>query len=337
MSFENFIYDNYEVKDTERDDHIRICCPNCGDDKFHGYVNTRLNLYKCWKCHWSHKMDGEATTAYYFLKEFHGLSNQEIFEVLNYDNTILQEAKNKDVVDIINEYFAKNEGRFVDYEVQKQHEVFLPLTAIPLYNCNDGLVSRIARHYIKSRFPDYNLDYLCKKYNIHYCLGGNYHGYVVFPVTEWKELVWWQGRAFMPPDKEPKYIQATAHSKPVFGIDFLTGKDVIITEGLLDAITLGDNTLCVFGSGLSQKQLKIIRTLELNSATVWFDWDGAGRGGARKLCKELSQYVPHVNVVLEAPSDANSLGVDKAAEVLKNNTYEFDTSAELALRLGRES
>ena len=335
MSFEDFIYENYEVKTTNRDDHIRICCPNCGDTNYHGYVNTSKNLFKCWKCHWSHKTDGEATTAYYFLKEFHGLSNREIFEVLNLDREIIN-SPDKTVVEMIKEFFAKEDGLWVDYNttITEMKEVTLPEYTRKIQSKGRGIVNKLAYHYIKSRFPYYNTQSLIDKYNLHYSWNGVYKGYIIIPVTEWGELVWFQGRAFLPATKDPKYLGPTGLDKPVFGVDFCTSKDVVITEGIFDAMTLGDNTLCVFGSGLSKRQLKILSELDLNSVTVWFDWDGAGRSGARKLCKDLKNVVPEVKVVCNAKSDANSLGRKEALYFLENNTYNYNLAVDMWLKLG---
>lgn len=334
MSFEDFIYNNYEVKTTNREDHIRICCPNCGDSNFHGYVNTTKNLFKCWKCHWSHKRDGEATTAYYFLKEFHGLTNREIFEVLNLDREVI-DTQDKTVLETIKEYFAKNDNLWIDSWAPLNDVVSITLPEhINRIKPSGGLIGTLAYNYIKRRFPDYEAEYIIDKYNLYYGYNGIYNGYIIIPVKEWGELTWYQGRAFWPEGKQPKYLGPTGTEKPIFGIDNITSKNVIITEGVFDAMTLGDNTLCVFGSGLSKRQMGIIKELNLESVTVWFDWDGAGRVGARKLCGELEGLVDHVSVVIEPPADANSLGLEASKEVILENTYRFCITTDLWLKIG---
>jgi len=48
------VYSPY--KKTGRKDEVRYCCPECGDYKYHLYVNLTKGLYHCFRCNYSGKL-----------------------------------------------------------------------------------------------------------------------------------------------------------------------------------------------------------------------------------------------------------------------------------------
>lgn len=338
MSFENFIHDHFDSRTTSRSDMIRICCPFCGDSKFHGYVNIEKGLYKCFKCKFSHKPDGEATTAYYFLKAF-GIPPGEIFKIIvkgeDSASTVDPVLAEADLVKALDEFFSRatiGEIYLSENELKSVVPICLPDGCRPITKDSNSVIGRIAYQYIQKRF--HNADSILQTYPLHYGYTGQYFGYIIIPVYEWGNLVWYQGRAFFPPTKQPKYLGPSQTTKPIFGIDLLHGKAAILCEGVFDAMTLGAGALCPFGSSLSKRQIEVIRSLELDAIILYFDWDGAGRDGMLKTGKQLKEFIPYVYVVMNAVRDANSLGTEEAYKFIDNNMVRFDTKAEVALKLG---
>lgn len=334
MSFENFIYQHYDVRETNREEMIRICCPFCGDENFHGYINTHMELFKCFKCKFSHKPDGEATTAYHFLKIIHNLTNKEVFKVLNFDGDALLNSPDRSVLDLLEEFFAEKDDRLIQVSLEEEIvKVDLPRGTKPILG-DDSVVAKLAYKYLKSRFKGRDVDKIIKKYDLQYCNSGLYSGYIIIPVKEWGELVWYQGRAFLPANKEPKYLGMSNRNKSLFGLEFVDPDHVIIlVEGVFDAMTLGDKALCCFGSSLSKHQYNILRELKPKKVVVCFDWDKSGVEGSLVACRKLKEFVPEVEVTLGMTEDANSLGRSAAIVKIVKSTIPFDTEGEVRLRM----
>ena len=328
MSFEAFIRNHYEVRDTGRKDMIRINCPFCADDKFHGYVNVERNLFKCWKCRWSHKPMGEATTAYYFLKEAHGISSGEILNILKADYSVLESYGLKPLLESLEDFFDGREGFFAEHQFAEPQIMHLPKDSHPISPHGISLLNKMAWKYLEQRF--HNPFDIYRKYNLHYCSSGQYFGHIIIPVYEWGELVWYQGRVFFPRNKDPKYMSPSSTTKPVFNID-TKEKDVILVEGVFDAMTLGDSALCPFGSSLSRRQLSMIREREFDSITIYFDNDYSGINGAIQAAKNFQSYTKQVMMVYGLEEDPNSLGKRAWEEIQKHLLY-WNTETEVKMR-----
>lgn len=334
MSFENYIKNHYDFKSTSRPDMIRIHCPFCGDTKFHGYINTSKNLFKCFKCHHSHKPDGEATTAFYFLREC-GYTNEQILSILADGDyaSLGYNSSEQTLIEFLNEYFNKAENNVESttmMELQCAHSIELP-PCKKIMEDSDSVIGRLAYNYIKNRFE--NPDEVIYKYDLQYCYSGSYFGYIIVPVYEWKKLVWFQGRTFLPANRDPKYLGPSNETKPIFGIDYV-GKEAILCEGVFDAMTLGEGAICAFGSSLSKSQIKTLESMELTTLIIYYDWDRAGRYGARQICKQVKGFIPNVGIVLHADRDANSLGKEAAYSFLQDNIEWYSSETDIILSLG---
>jgi hypothetical protein len=330
MSFENFIRNNYEVVETDRPDMIRINCPFCYDEKHHGYVNTQKNLFKCWKCNWSHKPDGEATTAYYFLKEVHGLSPRDIIGIVRSDHYVEDDTL-KPLLERLEDFFDGRENHFIEAQFADSQEMELPNGSCPIHFGDTNLLGNMAWTYIKSRFEKPSS--VVHDYNLHYGTRGAYLGHIIIPVYEWGRLTWFQGRVYFPRNREPKYMAPSRTNKPLFNMA-TKERDLILVEGVFDAMTLGDKAICPFGSNLSKYQFSILKEIDPRRITICFDNDNQGRKSTRQVAKYLKSFMDDVNVVVGLEKDPNALG-EKAWDEINRKTVPFDTEAELRLRLER--
>jgi hypothetical protein len=307
---------------------IRINCPFCADDKFHGYVNVERNLYKCWKCRWSHKPDGEATTAYHFLKEAHNIPSTKILEVLKAEDSILEAYGLKPLLESLEDFFDGRERFFAEAQFSEPKTIHLPQDSHIITPGNISLLGKMAWKYLEQRFS--NPCHIARKYNLHYCTSGQYFGHIIIPVYEWGDLAWYQGRVFFPRNKDPKYMAPSSTTKPVFNID-TEEKDVILVEGVFDAMTLGDAALCPFGSSLSKHQLSMIREREFDSITICFDNDTSGINGAIQTAKNLRSCTKQVMMVYGLEEDPNSLGKRAWEEIQKHLLY-WNIESEIKMR-----
>ena len=214
---------------------------------------------------------------------------------------------------------------------------FEPLTTES--DLEDPLVKK-AFMYLDSRkiFPEENADYyICRK--------GRYENRLIIPYTdEDNELYYFQARALW--DQKPKYlnpgIDEGVRSRNVL-YPFDTTKEVMVTEGPLDAISLkraGFNATCTNGSTVSEVQAMQLK--ELNSRIVMaYDNDPAGTRGVRKF-EELRKRLRMDNLYVCYPpksfKDWNNFlcksGISSMKEYINSNTYKYDSFYNVRRKLG---
>jgi DNA primase len=74
------------------------------------------------------------------------------------------------------------------------------------------------------------------------------------------------GRAFVPPDREPKYLSAPGLARPLYGWERARhlNRTPILTESITDFLTLsewGYVPLCTLGTGLKESHIELLKTL----------------------------------------------------------------------------
>lgn len=63
IKLSNIFFSKAEKIITSRDDEVRVCCPACGDVKFHLYYNTTKGLYHCFRCGISGRTVGKVVSS----------------------------------------------------------------------------------------------------------------------------------------------------------------------------------------------------------------------------------------------------------------------------------
>lgn len=330
MNFSDFIYDNYEVLETAKTEEIRIHCPFCGDNKFHGYVNTTKNVFYCQHCHASPSPSTRGYTAFMFLVKAHGFTFKEVKGLL-YGGSEIENihalVKNKDLNQVIRELTSTNTEELEVLEVLE-----MPYSR-PVGRKYVGVHGRSAWKFMFSRFG-VKAERVCRQNNIRYCVSGDYAGRIILPVYRDKQLVYFQSRAFFPNDLVPKYKNPPHASSYLF---FCTVPKAdgyfILCEGYFDALALGNCAVAALGSDLTDGQFTELITLCPKRVVVCFDDDVAGRRGALKTCRRLRPYVNDVMVVLKmGREDPCSLGI-RARERVEQHISVFDSTAEVLLEM----
>ena len=97
-------------------------------------------------------------------------------------------------------------------------------------------------------------------------------------------------------------------TKPVYGLDYLTGEDVYICESVINALTLwtwGYQAVALFGTG-TEHQVEILKGIQQRRFILCLDGDNAGKAGTKKLLKELNNKIITYKV-LPSGKDINDL------------------------------
>ena len=274
-------------------------CPYCNHHKKKLVINVSTEKWHCWVC----------CTK--------GIGVSRIFKKL----------KAYDKIPILNK-FSKIK---VNNKVEKKEHVSLPIEFIPMVNGNISSPEfRNAASYLKRRGLN-KIDVL--SHNIGYCESGPYSGMIIIPSYDKDGILnYFVGRSYYDTTfkhKNPKV------SKDIIGFELLINwkENVNICEGVFDAITIGENTIPIFGKFLP-KQLKLkLKEKSVNRVNIVLDND------ARKEALELSEYLISEGIdvrMVDIPNDTdpNELGREKINELInKTETLDFRKIVEMKFGL----
>ena len=274
-------------------------CPYCNHHKKKLVINTLTEKWHCWVC------------------GVKGIGAERIFKKLGAFEKI---PKLKSISKI---------RTFTNTKDKIEH-VSLPLEFTPLVNGTTSSPEfRNAARYLKSRGLT-KTDVL--RYNIGYCEKGPYSGMVVIPSYDKDGLLnYFVGRSYYSSTfkhKNPKV------SKDVIGLELLINwnKSINICEGMFDAITIGENSIPIFGKFLPKKLKVKIREEKVGRVNIILDND------ARKEALQLCEYLIAENVdvrMIEIPegSDPNDMGSEKIKNLI-DSTPSLDFRKIVEMKFG---
>lgn len=329
MSWEDFIRASYEIRGTTRTDEIRIHCPFCNDDKFHGYVSTSKEVFKCMRCKARQGPGKRGYSAYNFLKDVHRLSSGQIMGILRGEDEIsslvaaTKGDKLADVVERLSE--ATEEPAEVEVKEVKLPDYYL------IDPSSTTTVNLMAWNYIKKRLGK-RAEFWNDVLNFGFCMRGPYSGRILLPVYDHGKLIYFQGRAFMPPTLNPPYLNPSIE-RPLFSPVGYMDKLIILCEGYFDALAIGRNAVSVFGSNLTDKQLKEIIGQAPERVIICFDDDEAGRHGMVETRTRLRPYIKDIQAVVGLARDPGDIGPE-VRKLINNCAVDFNDELEVVLALG---
>ena len=239
-------------------------CPNCNHHKKKLSVNISKNVFKCWVCDWSGK------NIYRIIRRY-GTSSQRYqwkgftteLEIENFNNKLF----NQDVVTASN-------------------EINLPKEFITLSSKNLCSTSIRPINYLKSRGLTNN-DII--KWKIGYCTTGDYAGRVVIPSFNAEgNLNYFVARSY---DRDwKKYSNPNMSKNIIFNhpyVDF--DEDVVLVEGVFDAIKAGDNSVPLLGSTMSENS-HLFHEIVKNDTPIYLALDPDAPKKTDKLINLLLKY-----------------------------------------------
>ncbi len=98
-------------------------------------------------------------------------------------------------------------------------------------------------------------------------------------------------------------------AKLLFNIDRMKdGQEIVLMEGVFDALRLPDQAVCSFGAHLSREQRALIRK-RTDKAIICWDGDDVGRAGAVRVAKELVSDLIRVRIA-QLPNGTDPGSVD---------------------------
>lgn len=251
-------------------------CKTRGTGKTKLEVNLDTGQWHCWVCH------------------ARGRSIRSLFDAIHAKYT-LQDS----------EVRAQSFDDVFDPPKRSASIAELPAEFRPLHRGPLDFYGRKALAYLHSRGVT---DDDVLTYNIGYCNAGPYDGYLVFPnYDDQGHLNYFTTRAYLP--GRPKTKNPPVPRAGVVGFELLINwaLPVVIVESALDAITVGQNALPMYGSGFSSWIRKLVYDKQVPEVVLCFDGDAyssAMHEAGKLVANGVTVKVPK----LPEDQDPNSLG-----------------------------
>ena len=271
-----FVYENFEkVKQSESGNHFLARCIFCGDSKKNAY-KKRFNLnynngnpiYHCFNCDKS----GSFIKLYSEIKNISISDTKKILYGFD-SNYLINKLSNKKTRHV--EQIRGNElcNYILDDCINEDRKIESFLSDLWLEVLDDFKEER--------GIPD--------KYKIFYAYKGDYKGRIVIPIYDkYKNITYFQARRVPKSKILPKYKNpAVEKGTSIFNkYQFNKNKDIIVFEGILDAMMIGNQGTCCLGSYINDDYISQIINLTSKSIIIALDNDEPGYISLRKFMKE---------------------------------------------------
>lgn len=283
-------------------DEYLFFCPKCGHHKQKLSVNISKNVFKCWVCDWSGKNVSRIVRNY-------GKSSDK-----------LEWGALTQSVEI--ETF--HDKLFATEKEEAKADLSLPDEFISLANKNLPKTALYPLNYLSSRGVT-KKDII--KWKIGYCSGGEYAGRVVIPSFDCDgDLNFFVTRSY---DRSwRKYMNPRTSKNIIFNhlyLDF--SKEIVLVEGVFDAIVAGDNSIPLLGSTMTERS-KLLHEIVKNDTPVCLALDPDARKKTDKIIKLLLKHDIEAREVSVSPfSDVGEMPKEQfaqrrqSAEVLNLDNY----------------
>jgi DNA primase len=271
---------------TQQKDEYLFACPFCHTHKKKLSINILSNKWKCWIC------GSKGGHIIWLLKK------------LNISKDLLNKFRNE----------------FGDVDLHKfktttaEVALRLPPEYKPLWKVEKNYSYYHAISYLKHRGITSN-DIL--RYRMGFCTEGPYANRIILPSYDRdNQLNYFTARLFY--EEGMKYKNPPV-SKNVICFENMVdwSEQIILCEGMFDAITLRRNAIPLLGKTLPASLEQKILEEKVSNIIIFLDEDA--RPDALKLEQRLRQYEIDVRVVLTRGKDASEMGFETAWEEISNS------------------
>ena len=166
---------------------------------------------------------------------------------------------------------------------------------------------------------------LLARAQVGYCETGKFWGYIIFPVFDNGEVVYWQGRRFK--NRDPKFWNPASSKKTEIVFNLHTGmrpKRIVLVESVINALTLETERkptvsaiFALLGQNLSDIQMHKILVWERHVEEIVIALDSDAWKSAVEIADKLYGSVPSVKLAkIPEGEDVNSVGRMAAWEAI---------------------
>lgn len=321
-----FCYENLEqVTTTKHGMNFHARCPFCGDSKksqskkrFHLKFENEKSVYgNCFNC-------GSSCNFYSLYAHINGVTEKEAFEKFNkYDKkSILERLKTKKVINIV--------------KTKKEPKDFS-------YILNDCIsLDKETDSYILKKYQELLKDFIDKRQTdqkLYIAYKGTFKGRIIIPIWNNGKMVYFQGRRAFP-GMEPKYLNPEADkSNIIFNVEnFNKDKYIVLTEGLLDADSVGTQGTTILGKEVSDEMIKELSNHTNVGIIIAMDNDADGNKKTNTLIKthrELKYFImpKKYKKIKDLNSLKTNINIESIYDFVVKNSHTYE-KAKVLLRLG---
>ncbi len=274
-------------------------CPKCAHHKRKLSINIERNMFKCWICEYSGR------NLSHLVQRYGEHSDKAAWAVLT--NQVNVESLSEKI-------FGEKK---ISYE-----KLVLPEEYVPL--CNKSL----------PKTAIYALNYLTKrgitkhditKWKIGFCSSGEYEGRLIIPSFDAQgDLSFFISRAY--DGNWIKYKNPIASKDIIFNELFIDFKsDIVIVEGVFDAIKAGENSVPIMGCSLRESS-KFFTKIVKNNSSVYIALDADAEKQSMKIIDSLLKYDVQVKKVSLGPY--SDVGEMTKEEFLKRKEMSKEVNSE---------
>jgi len=149
------------------------------------------------------------------------------------------------------------------------------------------------------------------EYKIGYCPEGKYKDCVVLPVFDNKDLVYYVARYIY----NKRYLNPSVPNRAIV-FNLKRQSTIIITEGIFDAINVGDNGVALLGKVLKKEQATLIKKAGPKLVYIMLDLDA--KNFALNIAEVLKDYIPEIKLVSTGnKKDAGSMTQKEIGQALE--------------------
>jgi len=243
-------------------------CPKCNHHKPKLSINISKGVFKCWICDYS------GTTLYRLVRRYGSYNQKQAWR--KYDNVIQ-----------LDQFESVVRSLFETEEVEVEESIKLPEEFVSLVNKDLPYSALPARKYLRDRgITKEQITY----WKIGYCPIGEYKDRIIIPSFNMDGRVnFFVGRTYI--DNWRKYMNPKVRrNSTIFNHLFLDFQnDLIITEGIFDAIIAGPNAVPILGSTLKEDS-KLFQEVIKNDTPIYIALDVDAEKKAMRLVESFLKY-----------------------------------------------
>jgi hypothetical protein len=219
--------------------------------------------------------------------------------------------------------FLNKREEYPFFKKKSGFEGKLPDGCLPINFTDKGkILKEVKRYLIKRGITEKDVKY----YNLHYGYSGNLAKRVIFPFYRENKLVYYCARDITG-ESERKYINSTG-KKEIYNIEVASNySEVVIVEGIIDAIMTGKDAISLLGKTISNYQIELLKKYEIKDVNILLD-STVKKQEICELAGRLKKYMRKVDI-LELPyGDPGSVKLRTINEIRGWRTLkreEYDT------------
>lgn len=288
-----------------------VDCPKCGAIKRFS-MNPKIVRYNCFRCGGGHLMKFLLDHGVPHFDAMKLVEGEDLIDLGQFDESINQLAQTHKQIE---------EAGNSPEDIYRMTHGFMQI--------DDPVIRVLVEPYLRSR--GFTVEY-AKSWGLTYAHTGPYGGRLIIPCFDNGVLTYFQARSMF--GQQPKYLNPSVpKGRVVFNADTArryakAGYPIYVFEGGFNAMSVGPNTVAVFGKNVSDTQLGILLDVCQGSPHIVIGFDHGATAFAHQLAGRMSMGRQTSVIDMPDERDMNTHfiegGLSQVEDVLRRYTRNSD-------------